>query len=264
MKIIDFHTHAFPDALAARAMPELEREGGIRAALNGTIADLLRSMDVAGIECAVVCSIATKPKQAGSILEWSKAIASDRIIPFPSVHPADPEAAQAVARVHDEGFKGIKLHPYYQNFDLADERVYPIYEALQERGLLLVAHTGFDFAFPRDRICDPQRIERVLAAFPKLRLVTSHLGAWEDWDEVSARLLGKPIYMELSFAIPYLGAERTRELILKHPQGYLLFGTDSPWADQTEYLRAFRALGLGEALERCILQDNALHLLGLT
>lgn len=264
MKIIDFHTHAFPDALAARAIPELEREGGIRAALNGTVSDLLRSMDAAKIERAVVCSIATKPKQAGRILEWSKSIVSDRIIPFPSVYPADPEAAKCVARIHEEGFRGIKLHPYYQNFDLADECVYPVYEAVQERGLILAVHTGFDFAFPRDRICDPERIEKVLAAFPELKFVCTHLGAWEDWDEVSARLLGKPIYMELSFAIQYAGAECARELILKHPQDYLLFGTDSPWADQTEYLHAFRALNLGETLTRRILRENALRLLDLT
>ena len=36
---------------------------GIKAYLDGTIADLLRSMDKAGIEKSVVCCIATRPEQ---------------------------------------------------------------------------------------------------------------------------------------------------------------------------------------------------------
>ncbi len=44
--IIDVHTHAFPDHLAARAMAQLQAETDqVTAVLDGTVADLLRSMD---------------------------------------------------------------------------------------------------------------------------------------------------------------------------------------------------------------------------
>jgi hypothetical protein len=43
-------------------------------------------------------SIATKPSQFGPILEWPKKISSDRIVSFPSVHPADPDAAAKVRK----------------------------------------------------------------------------------------------------------------------------------------------------------------------
>lgn len=66
-KIIDFHTHAFPDKLAERAIKSLEGEGEIKAHLNGTVSALLSSMDRYGIEKSVVCSIATKPAQFDSI-----------------------------------------------------------------------------------------------------------------------------------------------------------------------------------------------------
>ena len=69
--------------------------------------------------------------------------------------------------------------------------------------------------------------------------------------------------MELSFSLQYAGAERVRELILQHPPEYLLFGSDSPWADQSDYLSAFRALNLDEALTQRILCENAARLLGL-
>jgi predicted TIM-barrel fold metal-dependent hydrolase len=78
------------------------------------VAGLLASMDRSGIEQSVVCSIATRQEQFTPILEWSKAIRSERIIPFPSLHPDDPELLEHLQLIRDEGFKGVKMHPYYQ------------------------------------------------------------------------------------------------------------------------------------------------------
>ena len=40
--------------------------------------------------------------------------ALERIVPFPSLHPKDPLLLEHLQVVHDEGFKGIKMHSYYQ------------------------------------------------------------------------------------------------------------------------------------------------------
>jgi predicted TIM-barrel fold metal-dependent hydrolase len=166
-----------------------------------------------------------------------------------------------VRAVRDAGLPGIKLHPYYQDFDLADESMFALYAALEEQGLLVVCHTGFDLAFERIRRADPKRILTVLERFPKLRLVTTHLGAWEDWDEAYTHLIGKPIYLETSFAISYLGRDKARRILLEHPPDRLLFGSDSPWAGQRESMDELRALGLPAALERQLFRDNARRLL---
>ena len=122
MQAIDFHTHAFPDTLAERAVPLLESETeNATACLDGKLASLLASMDRAGIVTSVVASIATKPTQWESILRWSASIASSKIIPFASVHPADPEALDHLEQIREAGIRGIKLHPYYQEFDV-DEK----------------------------------------------------------------------------------------------------------------------------------------------
>lgn len=264
MSVIDFHTHAFPDSLAEHAITVLEAEcEDAHAFLNGTVDDLLRSMDRSGIERSVICSIATRPSQFGPILEWSGTVAGDRIIPLPSLHPADPQASEQVRIIHEEGFVGLKLHPYYQDFFLDGEQLFPIYEQALRYDLLLVSHTGFDMAFPRERRCDPERICNVLERFPQLRFVATHLGAWEDWDEVERCLLGKPVYMELSFAFGWLEQERIRHILETHPMEHLLFGTDSPWNDQQQTLDALRALSLEQEREAAILSGNALRLLNL-
>jgi len=263
--IIDFHTHAFPDELAQRAMAALLEEGkkksDVTAHLDGRVSSLLSSMDRNNIKKSIVCSIATKPSQFEPILAWSKKIASDRLVPFLSLHPDDPGALEKVSRIGQEGFKGIKFHPYYQNFSIDEKRLFPIYKRISEEGLIVLMHTGFDLAFERNRICDPERIVRVLENFPDLKLVTTHLGAWEDWDEVERLIIGKRVYMEISYSLDILDTQRARKMILAHPAEYVLFGTDSPWTGQDKTLSLLMDLQLGPDLEKKVLRENALALL---
>jgi len=219
-------------------------------------------MDRCGIEKSVVASIATKPGQFDSILDWCRRIANDRIIPFPSFHPEDLNFSDCIDRIKQSGFKGVKLHPYYQHFVLDDpQTMFPIYEKLQQAGLIVLAHTGFDMAFPHERICEPARVLNTLAHFPHLKFVASHLGAWQDWDTVRQTMIGKPIYMDISLSLEHLSKEQAREMITSHLPDYLLFATDSPWGDQHHALRLLRALHLQPQLEQKILRDNALALL---
>lgn len=262
---IDFHTHAFPDELAERAMKVLLEEGqkksGVTAHLDGRLSSLLAGMDKNNIEKSVVCSIATRPRQFDPIISWSGRIKSERIIPFPSLHPDDPDFADRILRIRDEGFKGIKFHPYYQGFTIDEERLFPIYEKICEKNLIVVMHTGFDLAFDRKRICDPEKIVRVMDTFPELKMVTTHLGAWEDWDEVEKWLVGKKIFMEISFALDLLDREKARRIILNHPKEYVLFGTDSPWTGQDKTLALLKGLELGPELEERILRKNGINIL---
>jgi predicted TIM-barrel fold metal-dependent hydrolase len=261
MKIIDIHTHAFPDNVAEKAIPLLEEEGKIKAKLDGKISSLLSSMDKYGIEKSVICSIATKISQYNSILKWSKEIRTERIIPFPSFHPDDPFVFERIEEIKREGFKGIKLHPYYQKFIVDEEKMMKIYEKICKENLILVLHTGFDFAFERIRIADPEKIMNVKKTFHKLKLITTHLGAWEDWDNVEKFMIGKEIYMEISFSLEFLEKGRARRMILSHPSDYILFGTDSPWTDQGETLKLFKELKLPSQIEEKILYLNAQKLL---
>ena len=255
--IIDFHTHAFPDAVAAGAVPSLEKAGNVQAQTDGTITGLLGSMDRAGIEKSVICSIATRVEQFQAILDWSTTIRSERLIPLPSIHPDDPELAEHIRKIREAGFAGIKLHPYYQNFFLAEDRLNTLYANVIEHDLFVVVHSGFDIAYPRIRRTDPNQVVRLLQKFPDLKLITTHLGGWEDWDEVRRLLIGRKIYMEISFSLSFLSPERAREMITAHPPEYILFGTDSPWADQKDYLQQLRNLDLEDTLLEKILWKNA-------
>jgi predicted TIM-barrel fold metal-dependent hydrolase len=261
--IIDFHTHIFPDEVAARAIPHLEEVGGIKAFCDGTRQGLLDSMRRAGVDKSVVCTIATKPEQFESILAWAGTLQSERLIPFPSVHPAAPDCLAQIDKIKEAGFAGIKMHPYYQDFFIDEDRLMPLYERISGHGLILLMHTGFDLAFPRTRRADPAQITKVAARFPQLKLVTSHLGAWRLWDEVLAQICGREIYMDISFALDILTPEKARKIITGHPADYLLFATDSPWTDQAATLKLLDKLDLEPELHAMILGGNARRLLGI-
>ena len=156
-RIIDFHTHAFPDALAERAMAQLLSEtDAVRSFLDGKLSSLIASMDANGIEASVLCSIATRPSQFEPILQWSQQIASDRIIPLASVHPQDPAGVEHIHQIAQTGLKGVKMHPYYQDFYLDDPHLYPLFEAIQAEGLLLyVATSGHALTRRRPRAATP-------------------------------------------------------------------------------------------------------------
>jgi len=263
--VIDFHVHAFPDELAPRAV------GGInaglaedaRAVLDGTVAGLLASMDRAGIRCAVIWSIATKPAQVDPIIRWSLSVASERIIPLGSVHPDSADVAVDVRRVAAAGLKGIKLHPMYQGFAADERRAWPLYAAAQEAGLILGFHAGGDLSFPLDDDrASPSRILRVHRAFPRLRIVAAHLGGWQRWDEVAETLAGTDVYVETSYTFDTATREQVERVLARHAPERLLFGTDSPWRDQAEALAMTQRAFPDERVRRMVLEENAERLLG--
>ena len=166
------HAHAFPDDLAPRALAKLKDLCPWKPVGDGTVEGLLRSMDAANVDISVVCTIATKRDQASGILKWCEQIRSDRIEPFPSIHPDTPKPAKWIRKIAKSKFAGIKLHPMYQDFALDEQRLDPIYEHACEHGLTVTLHCGQDIAFPpTDDRASPQRLRRVIDKYPELRLI---------------------------------------------------------------------------------------------
>jgi predicted TIM-barrel fold metal-dependent hydrolase len=154
------------------------------------------------------------------------------------------------------------MHAYYQDCAIDDPRLSDLYAMLAELGMLLVIHAGYDIAYPRIRLADPARILDVCRQFPDLKLIATHLGGWDEWEDVETLLVGKPVFMELSFALNELAPARLRRILLAHPADFLLFGTDAPWTDQADSLDLLRRLDLPEALVERITVTNARRLLG--
>jgi len=264
MKIIDIHTHIFPDPVAERAIPKLSATSGITPAHNGTVAGLLSSMQRANITQSALMPVATRPEQVTKINQWIAQLDRRRFIPFGTLYPLDEEAVEThITQVIALGMPGIKLHPNYQNFIPDDERIFRVYELLERYGLILLIHCGKDLSFDEIK-ATPERIRRVIDSFPRLRLIGAHFGGFQLWDEVEKHLIGTSIYLETSFTLPFMDSARFVLLARAHKIERILFGTDSPWAEQREEVERLKRCGFSPDELEDIFYFNAMRLLNLS
>jgi predicted TIM-barrel fold metal-dependent hydrolase len=220
-------------------------------------------MDGADIDVAVVCSVATSTHQFEPILKWSRSVAGPRLLPFPSLLPLGENALRNLSRIAAEGFRGIKLHPEYQDFYIDDSSLSGFYERAAERDLVILFHAGYDIGFPDSDRSAPARIAQVHRSFPRLRIIASHLGGFRQWDEVLRDLAGSDVYLDTSYIFRHIPDGTLREILDAHRPDRILFGSDSPWADQRESVHRLQQLELDPVREEQILSRNAKELLGI-
>jgi predicted TIM-barrel fold metal-dependent hydrolase len=260
-RIIDFHTHIFPDKVAAEAIPKMESTSGHKAFTDGTVKGLVASMDAGGLEKSIALPVATNPEKVSSINRFGASIGEPRLCMFGAIHPKAQSWREHLEEILGYGMPGVKLHPDYQNFYPDDPEVLPVFAALRDSGLLVFFHAGGDLSFPPPNRGEPARIAALLEALPGLKVLAAHMGGFQMWDEVEEHLVGKPVYMDTSFAIGYMSDERIRTMISRQGDDYILFGTDSPWMGQSEEVNNVLGLGLGSAVEEKIFFANALRLI---
>lgn len=263
--ITDFHTHTFPDSVAPRAIANLSKMGNIRPYSDGTLAGLKASMAKNGITYSVILPVSTAEQQVASINRTAASFSGkDGIIYAGAIHPDCENVDEVLDSIKEAGLFGIKLHPDYQNTRFDDIRYIKIMEKAAQRGLITVTHAGVDVAYTNDVHCTPDMVLRVLDELKGLiddKLVLAHLGGYALQDEVLDKLVGKPVYMDTA-AVLGMNPEKNIEIIRRHGADKILFATDSPWADQGEFVRIIQGFGLDDESLELILHKNACRLLG--
>lgn len=262
--IIDIHTHCFPDELAPKAIPKLEERGGIQAMTDGTIKDLKRSMKKAGIDKCVVQHVATKPEQTKRINRWAAEVENGIIYSFGSIHPKYPNWQEEINFLIETGIKGIKFHPYHQNFSVDDQQIYPLYEKIFSADLFILFHMGADLCNLPYNPCSPRHLKSLIRTFPGAPVIAAHMGGYRNWSDVEEYLLGENIYLDTSFSFQELGKERMQQMIDSHGANRILFGSDSPWGNQKEEVRNIQSLALSNENLEMIFWKNTSKILNIS
>lgn len=262
--IIDFHTHTFPDKIAARTIEYLAKKGNVKPYREGTLSSLKESMKRCGIDRSVIVPVATTPAQVGSINRLAAELnGKDGIIYAGAIHPDTENAEETLDLIKSSGLFGIKIHPDYQGVYFSDERYIKIMKAAAERGLYIVTHAGIDVGFRDDVHCTPDSVLYVLdklAGIIDNKLILAHLGGFDLGSEVLEKLAGKPVYMDTA-AVLDRDPEMCREIILAHGTDKVLFATDSPWADQKKFVDLLRSFGFSQNDLDKIFYENAKKIL---
>lgn len=72
-------------------------------------------------------------------------------------------------------FRGLKLHPNIQCFYADDQRLYPLYQWLEEHHYPALFHTGgIGLNGIRDCYGAPERIDTIACDFPDLPIIMGH------------------------------------------------------------------------------------------
>ena len=280
--IIDFHTHTFPDAIAPAAVNKLQAASHTKPFTDGTVNGLRASMAAAGMDVSVVLPVATSPKQVPHINDSAIRVNAQAketgVFSLGGMHPDFPDWEREMERLCAAGVRGVKVHPPYQGVDFDDSRFIRILKKASGLGMLVVTHAGLDVGLPGAEQSTPEKLLRAREKAPDTILILAHMGGWRCWDDVERLLPGAGVYLDTSFALgqmtpngdgyykkekdlAMLEDEQFLRLVSLFGADHILFGTDSPWGDQTAALQKIRALPLSAAYTRAILGGNAEKLL---
>ncbi|HEX9093920.1 MAG TPA: amidohydrolase family protein [Coriobacteriia bacterium] len=260
-RVIDIHTHAWPDSVAVKAIPALVAAGdGLAPRYDGTARGLVAEMDRSGVDVSVIQPVATKESQVVAINDWAAAQSSKRIVPFGAMHPdfADPPAE--IARMASLGLRGFKMHPEYQGFAPDEDRMSAIYAAAVAHRMIVFFHAGADVVRPTVH-GTPESFARVIERWPELTAVLAHLGGFREWQGVAEHIAGRDVWLDTAYTLGYLPDDEWVALVRAHGIDRVLFGSDGPWADAGADVAHLRRLPLSAEEAAGILGLNAESLL---
>lgn len=261
--IIDIHTHCFKNDLAQRALGSLSSTSGLTPVSDGTIDNLKKNMKASGVDKSVLQPIATKPGQTISINRWAAGVRDDDLMSFGTIHPEFDGWKEEIKWLSDNGFKGVKFHPEYQDFFVDNEEVYRIYDAIFNAGMIILFHAGNDLSYSEPFRCTPGRLKNILDTFPGAEIIAAHMGSYRLWDDVEELLVGRDIYFDTAFSLKELGKERVLKILRAHGAKKVLLGSDSPWESASSDIEFIKSMDLNKDEIDDILGGNAMRLLGL-
>ena len=248
--LIDIHTHIYPDKIARKAADSVrdfyDLEGSLQ--MDGTVDMLLKRGAEAGISHFVVLPVSNGPTHVRSInnfiLEQTKT--HDNFIGFGTVHAAMENIEEEVDRILSAGLKGIKMHPDSQRFNIDDERLFPVYDAIRGR-IPVLLHMGdqrYDFSHPA-------RLRKVLAQFPDLKVIAAHFGGYSMFETARENLEDTDCVFDISSAMMFMQPGEAEGYINRYGAERMAYGTDYPLWDPVTEVQRFRRLKLtGEQFDQ--------------
>ena len=222
---------------------------------------MLRAMDAAGIDLACLSHPYHPDGTTGNnITKRFVAEHPDRFMGFAYVSPTMPERVipELTRAIDDMGFVGIKLYARNTPWPIDERQWEPIYRFADERGLVVLFHTGSD---PRNQ---PRLLDHIAARYPRARFVAGHSGnvAEQRAQALTVARRHSNVYLETSSTFRTPGV--IEELVSEAGAERVLFGSDMPLMDPRPQLGKIITAKITEEQKRLILGSNARQLLSMT
>lgn len=251
---------------------------------HGTIDDLKRLMDECGIDKAVCFApFADRFEEAGFTCdpnEWlyKELKSQPDLYGFGTVDFRAENLRDEVDRIADYGFKGIKLHPPYQEFNIAGDEAFQVYERAEELGLFISFHCGMHWHRLKD--VRPILYDEVGWNFKNLRFSLEHIGGFHFFHESLAVLCNNSregiqprvfagwttISDKNGIGGWTLTNEQLETVVKQIGEERNIFGLDFPFnnAEYTKYeIERFKSLNISDTAKENLLGGTMKKILGI-
>ena len=220
MKIIDIHTHMYPDAIARKATDSIrdfyQIDGG---GMDGSIEMLRKRGAEAGISHYVVLPVSNTPNRVRSINEFllNESRKYEDFTGFGTLHAEMDGLLEETDWIVQNGLKGIKMHPDSQRFHMGD---------------------------PRYPYSHPSRLRRVLELFPRLGVIAAHFGGYRMFHTAWELLRDKDCIFDTSSALMFMEQGEAEKYVNSYGAERMAYGTDYPLWDPVKEVERLSRLKL--------------------
>ena len=263
MEIIDAHAHIYPEKIAQKATDAIGTFYDIEMEMPaGTAERLIEDGQRAGVTRYVVHSVATTAHQVRSINEFIKREMDKfpQFIGFMTLHQdlSEEQVESEIEWALNNGFKGIKLHPDFQKFNIDDESVEKFYKYASNK-LPILLHMGDD----RFDYSKPSRLVKIAKKYPSVNFIAAHFGGYRCWDEAQLYKGLNNIYFDTCSSLPFISPEKAKEIIDMLGAEKFFFATDFPMWDAVGEIERFNKIKLSEKEREMIFSKNIKKLLNI-
>ena len=263
MDIIDAHAHIYPKKIAQKATDTIGAFYDIKMEMPlGTATRLIEDGRKIGVSRYVVHSVATTAHQVRSINEFIKHEKEEHpeFIGFITLHQdlTEEEVNHEIEWAIENGFKGIKLHPDFQKFNIDDPNCEKFYRCASGK-LPILLHMGDD----RFEFSKPYKLVKMAKKYPNTTFIAAHVGGSRCWDDARLYKGLANVYFDTCSSLAFITAERAKEIIEMHGADRFFFATDFPMWDAEIELERFYKIPLSDAERELILNKNIKKLLHL-
>jgi len=182
---------------------------------------ILDRMDAAGVDRAMVCSLAQRIEN-DFLIDLVRRH-PDRLFGFGQVMPQADDAIAEIERFAAAGLVGLKLHPSLHGYHVADHGLLdPVFEACARLRLPILIN-ALD-----DPFCAPLAIEEIARNHPSVPTIIAHMGAvWNVPEAIIVAERQPHIYLETSATL----VSDVRRAYARLGPTKILLGSEWPGSD---------------------------------
>ncbi|MFF0815154.1 amidohydrolase family protein [Rhodococcus sp. NPDC003318] len=272
--IVDVHTHFMPKRVMDKVWAYFDSAGP----LTGTVwpiqyrhdedvrLDRLRSY---GVHAFTSMIYPHKPDMAAWLNQWAVEFAARNpdCLHTSTFYP-ETSAPGYVAEALAAGTRVFKSHIQVGDYDPGDPLLDAVWGQIQDAGVPVVIHCGSGPA--PGRFTGPDRIESLMARFPRLPLIIAHMGMPEYSAFLDLADRYESVLLDTTMAFTdFIGemapADPADSQRLRNLGDRILFGSDFPNIPYpyVHALDAVARLGLGDEWVRGVCHGNATRVFGL-